>query len=338
MFGRVSTVPLWAYANSPFSFQEGYPTGSISSGIILGKKGDFTYGEYYEQSLSGWYEPFGPVFYPEYEMPDNIPEWINAYNPSTHIELGYEWGTTPKRLLIGDGTNSIGPHTLQEALYIYSVLKTYAVDDYIGVDNSIYTNYDEQDPRELFYPNYKGVGYGDYFSNEGGFYSEYNNGYGSGQIYIVADVDNLSDYYIASDSTALLFAWRGGGDGGGNYYVTMDTIKYVFEIDGVDGVTLSEVGDSYSITTEEDNPVTTTITYIGCTVSYTFGPVSGTVQLYGLKYSFDGYDPSGEGDSFDPSYPSTLSVSGIEFWPYKNANGQPVYNETTGAIINPPIP
>lgn len=333
------------YANSPFG---GLPygggeisLGSISCGIHLGKKGPFSIGYGGIQKLDGWLDLNSSTPFPEYSMPSGIPEWVNAYNPSTHGNDDWytqEGSYFQKRFLCGTGTNSLGPFELHEAVYVYSVLKTYAVDGYIGITNNYWGNSTEppdyeQNPKSLFRPQYKSVGYGEYFL-DGGFYSGYAEGYGYGDLYIVADVDNLSDYYIVGPALTYnsMFSWRGGADGGGNFSVAASLYKSSFTFDGV---TLSEIGDSHSKTYElGELSYTVTLTYIGISVSYTFGSVSGTAQLYGAKQSYVFSD----GESNDPSYPSSLSVSGIEYWPYKTANGQPVYNTTTGAIINSPIP
>jgi hypothetical protein len=352
MFGRAHDVPLGLYANNPFgglieSSQENPPyIGNISCGVYLGKKlppeggGSYTgFAGEFRPEIVGWLEHDEDVnsIYPEYTMPSGIPEWVNAYNPSTH---GEPYWQNEKRFLIGDGTNSLGPFTLQDALYIYSVLKTYAVDGYTEITNSAieYEENYEEIPLNLFRPKYKGVGDDIGTStNFEGFYSSYTIGNGSGEMFIVADVDDLSKYYISGDTFLNLFSWRGGHDGGGNFYVEMDLSKQAIEFDGV---TLSEVGDSHTKIHNEGEPseYTETVTYIETTVNYTFGPVSGTSKLYGFKTSYDGYDPTGGGSSFDPPYPSSLSVSGIEFWPYENADGLAVYSESAGSIVNDPIP
>lgn len=331
MFGRVSTVSLGAYANE-------------FTGVQLGKNGTFSYTDNNVQQLSGWYEnDNGTLVFPEYSMPSGIPEWVNAYNPSTHGSDGY--GFLTSRSLIGDGTNSFGPFSLHDALYIYSVLKTYAVDGYTATANNYWGDQTEppnyqQDPTYLFRPQYKSVGYSAFWENEGGFYSSYVMG-GGGEMRIVADVDDLSKYYIVGDHPQnTMFAWRGGGDGGGNFAVGVGLIKFPYTYYGV---TLSEVGDSNSHTYEygEGLTFTETVTYISISVSCTFGSVSCTVPMYGTKVSWQGYNwltgEAGEDQSYDPTYPSSLSVSGINFWPYKTANGQPVYDTSTGAVLNSPL-
>ena len=331
MFGRVSTVSLGAYANE-------------FTGVQLGKNGTFSYPNNNLQQLSGWYEnDSGTLVLPEYSMPSGIPEWVNAYNPSTHEGEEYGYGFVTSRFLIGDGTNSLGPFSLHDALYIYSVLRTYAVDGYTAIANNYWGDQTEppnyqQDPTYLFRPQYKSVGYSAFWESEGGFYSSYVMG-GGGEMYIVADVDDLSKYYIVGNPQNTMFAWRGGADGGGGFTVGAGLIKFPYTHYGV---TLSEVGDSNSHTYEygEGLTFTETVTYISISVPCTFGPVSCTATMYGLKVSYQGYSPIegfGEDINYDPEYPSSLSVSGIDFWPYKTASGQPVYNTTTGAIVNSPL-
>lgn len=331
MFGRVSSVPLWAYANEPNPFF--YPYAAI----ILGKKWTSGYDSDGLPAILDWINSEATSetdYYPEYaSMPDNIPEWVNAYNPSSHGD--YTGGGYVLRALVGDGTNSLGPFKLHEALYIYSVLKKldYGGDDII--EPSIYnpSYFSESEPNNLFIPQYKYYKWDESVESFSGFYPEARE---NGRLRIAVDADNFSDYYILGIDTQYI--WRDQGD----VYAYLGPIKEKIDVYG--SGYLSEVGDVVVIGGEdppEGQPYSiSTYTYVSCTVTFNIGEININQTLYGFKIKVEDFDEEGSsiGVRGDPEIPSSFTVSGIEFWPYKNAAGQPVYNTTTGAIVNPPIP
>jgi hypothetical protein len=329
MFGRVSTVPLWSYANEPNPFFIPY------SAIILGKKWTSGYDSDGAPAILSWINSDATSetnYYPEYAgMPDNIPEWVNAYNPSTHGE--YTGGGYVLRALVGDGTKSLGPLKLHEALYIYSVLKKldYGGDDII--EPSIYDPpyFSESEPSNLFIPQYKYYQWDSGVESYSGFYPKVND---DSRVRIAVDADNFSDHYILGVNANYI--WRDQG----NEYAFLDPSKTKIDVYG--SGTLMEVGDVVVIddTTEGQPYSVSTYTYVSSTVTYNIGEITVDQKLYGFKIKVENFDEEGNsiGIDGDPEIPSSFTVSGTEFWPYKNAAGQPVYNETTGAIINPPIP
>jgi hypothetical protein len=343
MFSRVSTVPLCLYANYPF---EGIPDPdgfygtevTPRSGVLLGKvwSGSYSSGDFQRQIENGWIEynyPSGST-YPEYTMPDNLPEWVNAYNPSTHPNFEPYKDLYFKRFLLGDGTDSLGPFTLHEALYIYSVLKKYkSTDANYDVNSSIQISQDN--PFYSFTPKYKNLGIKNLGIGESGWYTTF---YGYGvfsslpfDLYVVADVDNLSDYYICNLPFAVYFTDYSAGGLNTSLLHTKGLIEPLVQ----EGEIEPESGLPW---------FRLTFTPVTVPATYSIGSISANRNLHGytlfeeiLVLDEDG-NYSLEGGYLQTPPPSSVTIQASEFWPYKNANGQPVYNETTGAIINPPIP
>lgn len=314
MFGRVSTVPLWAYANEP------NPFNPFDSAIILGKKWTSGYDSQDRPAILSWINTDATSLsdlYPEYSMPDEIPEWVNAYNPSTH---GTYTGGSDLRALVGDGTNSLGPLKLHEALYIYSVLKKLSYGGSDTREPSIYNPdyFSESEPYNLFIPQYKYYQYDASVEAFTGFYPEFK---GDGRVRIAVDMDNFSDYYILGINALYINRDEGA------IYASLSPSKSRFEITGT---FLSDVGDSKTVEFGDPPEPYATVTYVSSTVTYSIGEVSKEQKLYGIKIEYTEGNPV----SIDPSF----TVTATEFWPYKTASGQPVYDTSTGSILNSPLP
>ena len=296
MFGRVSTVDLGSYCND-------------NLGVFLGKQWQGGYQEIDSikfQILDGWrtYVDDGSgnyvASYPEYSLPNNLPDFVNG---STNKENEYSYA---KRFLIGDGTPALGPMSLDEALFVYSVVKK------IDIEGSLYapdgqssdekTNIttetvDENDPLYLFRSEYKNGQEMSFFGyvidvDEEGNENFYEAGqeirFSGPKLYIVIDVDNINDYYIVG----FPIWWNDSPLDGGIYTFW------------------SQIANGYP--NKLESPIDQTFTY-------TFGDIT-TSHTYKVFYN----------------YP--LSFKATEFWPYKTASGQPVYDTSTGSIANSPLP
>jgi hypothetical protein len=400
MFGRVSTVDLGQYANNPELVA--YIAGN---GVFAGKKWTGSYGPYSETDLTpqveaGWMEFADDSYiYPEYSFEDlGLPDWVNCKG----TEGGLILDDAP-RFLIGDGTGAIGPFTLQEALYFYSVVKkikpnqthlNLITGNAAGTVATVTINESSFDPNNyggtgstapvyLFIPHRKN--YTTLYaqgSNNNRTKELYTYAFAQGQVYatqfyykvfyggiiyntatIVIDIDKPEDYYICNvgynltanaDASATAYKIEDNSTKGSAYsysssHYSLSPIKsayYIFSFDEETGEstltqTLSQVGDTWT------DAAGGTLTYVSATMNYKVGEITKTNTLYGVQ-SFS--NNTGSGGEDPPSIPSTsvsvplptsFEVSASEYWPYKNANGEPVYNTTTGAIVDPvkpPIP
>jgi hypothetical protein len=401
MFGRVSTVPLSEYlAKEDFAFN--------GNGVYLAKKFNGEYVKYglsvYRPKVSGWVdvdEDTGERSYPDTALPPELPPWVVAK------EYNYYSQTIQNaQRFILDAYASLGPYTLQEALYIYSVLRAYnavgldqtltmsgagfSKDVPLGPANNVFTYSPEfepdiTDPNDLFTPSLKGRKVS-YFANSSSQdnYDEDDNGsalytdaevflgggygsYGDAQFTIVVDVDKLSDFYISfenfsgsqsfTDSVYYGYATAAastndsgteenpGGSAGksiiATVYVSIDKFKTEFN-----GTELSNDGDEAS-KTEVDYSGTTTVTdvkYFETEVTFEFGSITKIVKGYGLEtvstttYAYGESPPPTPNTKVTGLRPTSIVLKGDKYWPYKNAQGEPVYNETTGAKLADPVP
>ena len=404
MFGRVSTVPIRDYLEAEYR-QIGYVGGNGGAGIYLCKKFNDEYVKVdgvYHPKLSGWVdvnETTGERSYPDYAFPSNLPEWVVTK------EVNYFSGAivNAERFII-ETDGIIGPFTLQEALYFYSITKNFKPEPLnqtistsgagfsldVPLSNNIEGEFspvfdpDENDPKDLFTPSLKGRsvlysfgskyednldanGNGSTFGSDvelyvGGAYASY----GDTNVFIVVDVDDLSKFYIAgfkelalADSGSIYNGSAGasattsinsgppdyiGGSStqGIGKTVYMQIHKFKTEFNGTE---LSNVGDTAS-KTENGNDITvvTEVEYIGSSAIFSFGSVSKTISTYGIATTVT--TTSSFGDEPPPlpdvtvtglTPASPIEIKANEYWPYKNASGQPVYNTTTGAIVNSPL-
>ena len=134
MFGRVSTFDFSNYINlRNIGYVDVYGLGM---GVVPAKKWTGTLSDKFafwggQQIEPNWIEvreeepdEYGYIetykFYPKYTQPTNIklPDFVNLYREEDGKESYNSF-----RALIGDGTPSIGPFSLHEALYVYSVIK-----------------------------------------------------------------------------------------------------------------------------------------------------------------------------------------------------------------------
>jgi len=405
MFGRVSTVPIRDYLEAEYRL-DNYVGGNGGAGIYLAKKFNDEYveidGVYYPK-LNGWVDvnsTTGQRSYPDYAFPSSLPEWVVTK------EISYFSGdiVNAKRYII-EADGCIGPYTLQEALYFYSVIKDFKPEPLgqtvstsgagfsldVPLSNGFEFSFspvfvpDENNPQDLFTPALKGRkslsnqgnksednldanGNGSTFSSSvevytGGGYGSYGDTYVS----IVVDVDDLSKFYIGG------FRELSYGDSGSVYvgeatayvgtsissgppaYTGGQSYKTVYKSAGLvinkfktefNGTELSNVGDTASKTeTYGSGSTVTEVEYIGSSTIFSFGSVSKTIPTYGIATTTTTTSTFGEAPppipdatvtGLTPSSP--IEIKANEFWPYKTANGQPVYDTTTGAILNSPLP
>jgi hypothetical protein len=183
----------------------------------------------------------------------------------------------------------------------------------------------------------------------------------------VVDVDKLSDFYISfenfsgsqsfTDSVYYGYATAAastndsgteenpGGSAGksiiATVYVSIDKFKTEFN-----GTELSNDGDEAS-KTEVDYSGTTTVTdvkYFETEVTFEFGSITKIVKGYGLEtvstttYAYGESPPPTPNTKVTGLRPTSIVLKGDKYWPYKNAQGEPVYNETTGAKLADPVP
>lgn len=404
MFGRVSTVPIRDYLEAEYR-EIGYVGGNGGEGIYLAKKFNDEYVKVngiYRPKLSGWIDindTTGERSYPDYAFPSSLPEWVVTK------EISYFSGAiaNAKRYII-ETDGSIGPFTLQEALYFYSVIKKLKPESLnqtvstsgagfsfdVPLSNNVEYSYspvfvpDENDPRDLFTPSLKGrsVLYSadskyenniedDNGSSFAGNVEVFTGGayfsYGDTNVSIAVDVDDLSKFYICGwkedqffDSGVLYNASAGASAGttinsgppdyiggtsgksiGKSVYLVIHKFKTEFN-----GTELSNVGDTASKTEtgNNDSSIVTEVEYIESSAIFSFGSVSKTIKTYGLATTTT--TTTSYGDSPPPlpdaavtglTPASPIEIKANEFWPYKTASGQPVYNTTTGAIVNSPL-
>ena len=106
-----------------------------------------------------------------------------------------------------------------------------------------------------------------------------------------------------------------------------------------------DIDDSDEFVTSQYN-YSATYTYVSFPVTLNLGFVSIQSKIYGLKIDETSEQTFADSGAPLPPTPSVsislpnpaLVIQATEYWPYKNAAGNPVYNETTGAVVNPPIP
>lgn len=381
MFDRVSTIDLVEYFDFP---------------IYVGKKwtGGFTnYSGSLFQSEPNWLTNFTGN-QPEYEFPDDLPNWVLTKNQ------GYD-----VRKLIGDGTGTIGPFTLKEALYIYSVVRRHtftgnqtppSASGSAGSASASVTLGDLESslikerpaptkPKDLFRPQdfvesirYFKMDENSDSSNTGNFsavsvtvgsesrllFSNVSGNYIRSRVII--DVDNLSDYYIDLDpasfysySSATAYEEGVVTINEQEYLTDESSFAYKYESISLDlvkgdrdvGESWSEIYDDTNLGGSENYEIITndrTYTVITTKAQCKFGDITKEVNLYGLKiqedFSYKTLGFSGEPVPPIPEVSVNVPVSNSfvfgadQYWPYKNASGQPVYNTETGAIINSPIP
>lgn len=393
MFGRVSTVDLGLYTNIPDATNFVY-----GMGVVAGKKwtGGFapannTNDYKVAQVEPNWIElQDGDVYYPEYSFDgSNIPDFVSLYREENGRSSNKSY-----RVLVGEGTSSIGPFTLQEAVYFYSVAKklkpesdfsaaftataggstaslsslteTEYIQNYAGTDTAY------SDPYYLFRTsrkNYISVyGYnnaGDSTSNSSEnaavqivsnareYLRPQDESNMVNEAYIAVDVDNPDEYYIDGLGFDLFILCQA------NSYATSEEGGYAYastfkEYD-LKPLRFRYVAYSYNEETGQDELALeltqvgqtaeyggATITYVSIPHTYKVGEITKTHNFYGVIRVGSTSDSGGD----NPPQPPAVSVVApnpefvvniSEFWPYKTASGQPVYDTTTGAVLNSPL-
>lgn len=392
MFGRVSTVDLGLYANIPDATNFVY-----GMGVVAGKKwtgnlapANNTNDYRVAQVEPNWIElQDGDVYYPEYSFDgSNLPDFVSLYR-----EENGRPSNKSNRVLVGEGTSAIGPFTLQEAVYFYSVAKklkpesdfiaafsataggstaslsslteTEYIQNYAGTDTYF------SDPYYLFRVSRKNYISVDGYNNAGNSTSntsegavvstntyarEYVRPYGGNMqntAFIAVDIDNPNEYYIDGLGFDLFVlceanSYATSEEGG---YASASTFKeYILK-----PLRFRYVAYSYSEETGQDELALeltqvgqtaeyggATLTYVSIPHTYTIGEITKTHNFYGVVRVGSTSDSGGD----NPPQPPAVSVVApnpefvvdvSEFWPYKNASGQPVYNTETGAIVNSPL-
>ena len=190
---------------------------------------------------------------------------------------------------------------------------------------------------------------------------------------IVMDVDNYSEYYVEIPYFAYSAVAHFGANetkkeetenpvdppryvsastgGTKNCYLYVGKRKFLGRIMLLGSEpdmteSLSSEGQTMSKTFGADTEFKKSVTYISGSLEYTFKGVTKTIKLSGLEYEdhtnymFSGFGqgrmPYSTVNSIAPASP--LKSTAVGFWPYKNADGEPVYNTSTGAFANDPIP
>ena len=420
MFGRVSTVDLSLYPTMgqsiPYIVDGDFLTKN-TFGIFAGKKwsGTITLVKEYSsiattpvQTEAGWIEytdnDINQIYYPEVDFKlKKLPDFVNGARSSSDFEG--EGSTsllnTTFRFLVGDGTQCVGPFTLAEALYAYSVVRKIEMDANFFTSVSAQTsNISGQLPagtktdhstisestetfslfqrRKEYSEYYSAISDLDYSSELDSYFSMQASifGYASYVDYkynqdfynpmlpaLVIDIDKPDDFYIYGigyrvfvQANASSESYNKDPDNSATLGTANTTALIGHELiperigrvylsypnydegdyNPVVDTFLQNVGDSYSSDWFTD-------TLVSCDCTYKFGNITKTHKYYG--FTGGGTNTSTTGDD-PPSPPSasvtnplpTLSISATKFFPYKNANGQPVYNTETGAIDNSPIP
>ena len=393
MFGRVSTVDLGLYANIPdatnFVYGMGVVAGKKWTGSLAPANGVNDYRV--AQVEPDWIElQDGEVYYPEYSFDgSNLPDFVSLYREENGRPSDKSY-----RVLVGEGTSAIGPFTLQEAVYFYSVAKKLKPESAFSaafsataggstaslsslteteyIQNYAGTNTSYSDPYYLFRVSRKNYISVDGYNNAGNSTSntsegavvstntyarEYVRPYGGNMqntAFIAVDIDNPNEYYIDGLGFDLFISCDAGSsatseEGG---YASASTFKeYILK-----PLRFRYVAYSYNEETGQEELALeltqvgqtaeyggATLTYVSIPHTYTIGEITKTHNFYGV-IRVGSTSNSGGGNPPQPPAVSVVApnpefvVNVSEFWPYKNASGQPVYNTTTGAIVNDPIP
>ena len=392
MFGRVSTVDLGLYANVTDATNFVYGVGVVAGKKWTGSLAPATDTNDYRvaQVEPNWIElQDGDVYYPEYSFDgSNLPDFVSLYREENGRPSDKSY-----RVLVGEGTSAIGPFTLQEAVYFYSVAKklkpesdfsaaftataggstaslsslteTEYIQNYAGTSTAY------SDPYYLFRAsrkNYISVNGNNYASDSSSNSSEnaavsintyarqYLRPYGGDMqntAFIAVDIDNPDEYYIDGlgfDLSILCQASSSATSEEGGYASASTLKEYLLK-----PLRFRYVAYSYDEETGQDELALeltqvgqtaeyggATLTYVSIPHTYTVGEITKTHNFYGVVRVGSTSDSGGD----NPPQPPAVSVVApnpefvvnvSEFWPYKTASGQPVYDTSTGAVLNSPF-
>ena len=384
MEDKLSLADLGHFVNGPFLGYV-YYGNLVSSGFCVGKKweGAFSGGR---QSLAGWLEYSGsnnPIE-PPYDFPSELPNWVNI---------------NKQRFVVGEGTRTLGPFSLQEVLYASIVVRGIKTSESggmptasisgggqsVSVSNSDYVMENKYVPDSVPFPlnylydkyewgheNYYGEDDDFTFDGPVVFYASAGRSSDSYSVYggnLIIDIDNPDEYYIEVVQQPFRYSVGASCDGDINatdpegttyariysraqkslgYSLSLERAKY----DIYGGI--SSVGESYTEPyTNYPLPTTTKnerkITIVSHTATLKLGHITKQIKLYGVKIEEEYVGSRESDDEEDPPPPPAAEITlsaplpsityeADLFWPFKNSEGQPVYNTTTGAIINSPIP
>jgi len=396
MFGRVSTAPI----------PESFLTDSWGDGgVYLAKKftgayaGEANFNEF-PPILSGWVgwdQSIGQRTYPEYAMPTDLPPWI-ADTKEIRFLIGADSLVGPfsfaeavyLRSVVKELKPEVEPITFTcagsgSSETVSSAKGSYTTDDYL------LDQIDTSRPESLFYHNAKSYQKWDSYdeSRSGVFFTgEVGTGIGcdlsvsalsggpSGRwgmghgYFIVMDVDNYSEYYVAIPYLAYvahagfsMAETKESKDSTEENPLTVSGSTYGFILCNLeigkrkllgrisllseDDITqpLSSAGETMSRTFGADTEFKRSVKYVSGSIEYTFMGKTRTLEVSGLEeeshtnnsFGFgEGRMPYATISSVAPKFP--LKVRAVGFWPYENADGSPVYNETTGVKLADPVP
>ena len=395
MFGRVSTIDLGMYSNIP-----DVTDYVLGRGVIAGKKWtgtlapDNDFGDYtIPQVESGWIElQDGDVYYPEYtHSGPNLPDFVSMYREEDGSPSDQSY-----RVLVGEGTPSIGPFTLPEAVYFYSVVKKIkseinfdaftataggstatitSVFENEYVQNYAGTNTSFSEPYYLFrvarknFNSLYGEGYNSTIpstTSESAYVQivanarQYRNPTDSlmeNTAFIAVDIDNPDEYYIHGLGFDLYIVCEANSSAttppsAPEYGYSSASIfkgyslkphrwifaEYTFDEQGQPQLVfeLTDVGQTVQYGAA-------TYTYVSIPHTYTIGEITKTHNFYGIVTDYTSSYSDGESPPQPPAVSvqapnPVFAIDATEFWPYKTANGQPVYDTSTGSITNSPLP
>lgn len=380
----------------------------------LGKKWD---GEIqkniYNQNIqikTGWIElQSGILAYPKIEIPDNIPDWCRSLPRNNSNIDGV-------RVLIGDGTDYVGPLTLQEALKLSQVVRKNKLKETsipnvsvntrdLNISSTTNNPYfeitlneipkNQNDPKQLFgractERNHWRLTDGETYYDQNPQTIDGDDDWDATYQYcditlfadnlrigdtfnyffpVVVDIDNPDDYYVKLDCSFISSARVGQVDTQFRYNdgdsertegakfiessITLDMLNvpqlaYSGNNDEFEQVELFGANNQSVYTySNEPNiiPQTTrtdvySLTTKNCSIY--LGSKKITFKMYGLKFRRVQEDDSGlaiptvtvNNDEGNREFDFEIT----EYWPYANADGQPVYNTSTGTLVNSPLP
>jgi hypothetical protein len=404
MFGRVSTVGMESLPLMTRLNKRAPSSSFIFLHFGLGKKWDgefhtYEYG-FDRQIKTGWIEvQSGLLVHPKVEIPDNIPDWCQDRD----------------RVLIGDGTNYVGPLTLQEALKLNQVVRKNRLKEISTPNVSVSTSNlntstttnkpffqivrnetpkNQNDPRDLFGMactelNWLRLGDSKTYYNSNppqiDADDDWDDTYQSWDIVlfannlklsvetfpfgVVVDIDNPNDYYVYLDCmyrcNARAFQYdaqfryndgdsellTGGKNIESNIVLGMLNVPqeaYSGNNDEFERVKLFGANNQavYTYSNEPNIIPQTTRTDVYSLItkncSIYLGSKKITFKMYGIKKRSVQEDDGGlalptvtvNNDEDNREFEFEIT----EYWPYANADGQPVWDTSTGTLVNSPLP
>jgi hypothetical protein len=176
---------------------------------------------------------------------------------------------------------------------------------------------------------------------------------------IAIDIDKPEDFYVnfiasssVSASSSTAFAIYDGKSKSVSEYVSLEQTYYIFtsgssvlfEADNTTRTLVFNSSQEYTTTRTENFPLSLervfTIKEIKKDGSLKIGSKTLQLKMYGIRQesqtTLTTYPTSASADANISHPPPEFTVA--EWWPYKNADGQPVWNTSTGTLVNSPLP